>query len=91
MGGLKTMITVQAKIAFPAMLPPGLPGKVVKNLVVSFCKVQEKDLDKKLNKKSKAQEKGKEDVGQSKSLSRKGKESEAAGSMAPQQKKKKSN
>jgi hypothetical protein len=53
--------------------------------------VQEKDLDKKLNKKSKAQEKGKEDVGQAKTLSRKGKEPEAAGFVAPQQKKKKSN
>jgi hypothetical protein len=51
--------------------------------------VQEKDLDKKLNKKSKAREKGKEDVGQAKTLSRKGKESEA--DVAPQQKKKKSN
>jgi hypothetical protein len=40
--------------------PPGLNGKVVKNLVVSFCKVQEKDLDRKLKKKSKSQEKGKE-------------------------------
>jgi hypothetical protein len=43
--------------------PPDLPEKVVKNLAISFCKVQEKDLDKKLKKKSKAQEKGKEDVG----------------------------
>jgi hypothetical protein len=71
--------------------PPGLPGKVVKNLAVSFCKVQEKDLDKKLKKKTKAQEKGKEDVGQAKAPSKKGKELEAAGSGAPQQKKKKTN
>jgi hypothetical protein len=42
--------------------PPGLNGKVVKNLVVTFCKVQEKDLDKKLKKKSKVHEKGKEEA-----------------------------
>jgi hypothetical protein len=53
--------------------PPGLSGKVVKNLVVSFCKVQEKDMDKKLKKKSIVQEKGKEEGGQARAPTKKGK------------------
>jgi hypothetical protein len=76
--------------------PPGLTGKVVKKLVVSFCKVQEKNLDRKLKKKSKAQEKSKEDAGQPRvspngKTTKMGKEAEAAGTSAPQQKNKKSN
>jgi hypothetical protein len=39
--------------------PPGLKKKVVKNLVVSFCKVNDEALDKKLMKRNKLQEKGK--------------------------------
>jgi hypothetical protein len=39
--------------------PPGLKKKIVKNLAVSFCKVNDDALDKKLMKKSKLQEKGK--------------------------------
>jgi hypothetical protein len=39
--------------------PPGLKKKIVNNLAVSFCKVNDDALDKKLMKKSKSQEKGK--------------------------------
>jgi hypothetical protein len=39
--------------------PPGFKKKIVKNLTVSFCKVNDDALDKKLMKKSKSQEKGK--------------------------------
>jgi hypothetical protein len=81
--------------------PPRLNGKVVKNLVVSFYKVQEKDLDRKLKKKSKYQEKSKEEASQARAppsgrTSRripkvKGKEGDVVGLSASQQKKKKSN
>jgi hypothetical protein len=76
--------------------PLGLNGKVVKILVVSFYKVQEKDLDRKLKKKSKDQEKSKEEAGQPRvspkgKTAKKGKEVEAAGTSAHQQKKKKTN
>jgi hypothetical protein len=50
--------------------------------------VQEKDLDKKLKKKSKVQEKGKEEACQSRVPTKKGKDVETTGTSAPQQKKK---
>ena len=36
--------------------PPGLKSSIVKNLAVSFCKVAEEGIEKRLQKKSKAEE-----------------------------------